>query len=80
MRRPVHALISTAAPGFAGVYIGAAFNLEGYLGIILSIAIMGFFIIQAIENKNTNKKNCFEDGTFFSPVRLCSWSGPARPA
>lgn len=55
MRRPVHALISTAAPGFAGIYIGAAFNLEGYLGIILSIAIMGFFIIQAIENKNTNK-------------------------
>ncbi|MCQ4864862.1 hypothetical protein [Pseudoflavonifractor phocaeensis] len=55
MSRPVQALISTAAAGFAGIYIGAAFNLEGYLGIILSIATLGFFIIQAIEDKNTNK-------------------------
>ena len=55
MSRPVQALISTAAAGFAGIYIGAAFNLEGYLGIILSIATLGFFIIQTIEDKDTNK-------------------------
>ena len=55
MSRPVHALTSTAAAVFAGIYIGAAFNLEGYLGIILSIATLGFFIIQAIEDKNTNQ-------------------------
>ncbi len=34
-----------------GIYLGAAINLEGYLGIILAIAVRGFFIIRAIEDK-----------------------------
>lgn len=50
MKRPVKALIITFMAGTIGIYLGAAINLEGYLGIILSIATMGYFIISAIED------------------------------
>jgi hypothetical protein len=42
-------LIITFIAGFIGIYIGASLNLEGYLGIIISISTMGYFIISAIE-------------------------------
>ncbi len=51
MRRSVLGLIVTLVAGLIGIYLGAAIHLEGYLGIILAIAIMGFFIIRAIEDK-----------------------------
>ncbi len=47
----VFALILTIITGLLGIYFGAALHLEGYLGIIVAIAVMGYFIIQAIENK-----------------------------
>ena len=40
---------------FAGIYIGAAFNLEGYLGISFVSCNSGLFYYQAIEDKDTNK-------------------------
>ena len=43
------AFILTVILGLVGIYVGAALNLEGYLGIILAVAVMGFFIIRAIE-------------------------------
>jgi len=51
MRKSMLGLILTVVVGLIGIYLGAAMNLEGYLGIILAIAIMGFFIIRAIEDK-----------------------------
>ncbi len=51
MRKAILALCVTVVAGLAGIYLGTAINLEGYLGIILSIAVMGFFIISAIEDK-----------------------------
>lgn len=47
----VRALILTIIAGLVGIYLGAAINLEGYLGIVFSVAVMGYFIIQAIEIK-----------------------------
>ncbi len=51
MRKSMLGLILTIAVGLIGIYLGAAINLEGDLGIILAIAVMGFFIIRAIEGK-----------------------------
>lgn len=51
MKRAVRALIVTVLAGIAGIYVGAFLNLEGYLGIILAIAVMGFFIILEIKEK-----------------------------
>jgi hypothetical protein len=45
------ALILTIVAGLIGIYLGAAINLEGYLGIIFAIAVMGFFVVRAIEDK-----------------------------
>lgn len=47
----VRALILTIIAGLVGIYLGAAINLEGYLGIVFAVAVMGYFIIQAIESK-----------------------------
>lgn len=52
MRKSIKALIVTFIAGFIGIYLGAFLNLEGYLGVILSIATMGYFIISAIEDMN----------------------------
>lgn len=51
MRRSVLALTVTIISGLAGIYLGAMLNLDGYLGIVVAIAVMGFFIIRAIEDK-----------------------------
>ena len=47
--KAVSAFILTVIMGLIGIYLGAFLNLEGYLGIIFSIATMGAFIISAIE-------------------------------
>lgn len=41
--------LTTIIAGLVGIYFGVVFNLKGYLGIIFSIAVMGAFIIHAIE-------------------------------
>ena len=51
MGKIVLAIIATIVFGYIGIIIGAMLNLEGYLGIIFSIATMGAFILHAIENK-----------------------------
>ncbi len=51
MKNSILGLIWTIVAGLFGIYLGAAINLEGYLGIILAIAVMGFFIIREIEYK-----------------------------
>ena len=51
MRNSTLGLILTILAGLIGIFLGAAINLEWYLGIILAIAVMGFFIIRTIEDK-----------------------------
>ncbi len=51
MRKSMLGLILTIVAGLIGINLGSAINLEGYLGIIFAIAVMGFFIIRAIEDK-----------------------------
>ncbi len=51
MRKIIVAIIATILFGYVGIIIGAMFNLEGYLGVIFSIATMGAFILHSIENK-----------------------------
>ena len=55
MRKSIKALIITSFVGWIGIYIGAFMNLEGYLGVILAISTMGYFIVSAIEDTNPNK-------------------------
>jgi len=43
--------ISTIIAAYLGFIIGAALNLEGYLGIVFAIAVVGIFILDAIEKK-----------------------------
>lgn len=50
------AVIATIVAGYLGFIIGAALNLEGYLGIVFAIATMGAFMLHSIESlKNTKK-------------------------
>ena len=51
MGKIVIAIIATIILGYVGIIIGAMLNLEGYLGIIFSIATMGAFILHSIESK-----------------------------
>lgn len=50
MSKAILSFILTIVSGLIGIYLGAAINLEGYLGIILSVATMGGFIISSIES------------------------------
>ena len=51
MGKIILAIISTILFGYVGIIIGAMLNVEGYLGVIFSIATMGAFILHSIENK-----------------------------
>lgn len=51
MGKIIVAIVATVILGYVGIIIGAALNLEGYLGVIFSIATMGAFILHAIESK-----------------------------
>lgn len=50
--KKVQALIVTILAGTLGIYIGAMLNAEGYLGSVFAIAVMGYYVIDAIERKN----------------------------
>mgnify|MGYP007112513385 CR=1 FL=1 len=43
--------ILTVIAAYVGFIVGAALNLEGYLGIVFAIAVVGIFILDAIEKK-----------------------------
>ena len=43
--------IVTIAVAFLGLMIGLSLNLEGWLGVIFAIAIVGVFIVEAIKKK-----------------------------
>ena len=43
--------VVTVIAAYIGFIIGAALNLEGYLGIVFAIAVVGIFILDAIEKK-----------------------------
>ena len=43
--------IITILVAFFGLMIGLSLNLEGWLGTIFAIAIVGVFIVEAIEKK-----------------------------
>lgn len=45
------AVILTIVAGYIGFIFGAILNLEGYLGIVFAIAVMGYFVMDAIEKK-----------------------------
>ena len=51
MGKIIIAIIATVLFGYIGIIIGAMLNLEGYLGVIFSIATMGAFILHSIESK-----------------------------
>ncbi len=51
MGKIIGAIIATIVLGYVGIIIGALLNLEGYLGVIFSIATMGAFILHSIESK-----------------------------
>lgn len=50
MKKSIKALIITFISAYIGIYLGTFIDLEGYLGLIFSIATMGYFIISAIED------------------------------
>lgn len=43
--------IVTIVAAYIGFIIGAALNLEGHLGVVFAIAVVGMFILDAIEKK-----------------------------
>ncbi len=43
--------IVTVVAAYIGFILGAALNLEGYLGVVFAIAVVGMFILDAIEKK-----------------------------
>ena len=43
--------VITIGVAFLGLMIGSAMNLGGWLGTIFAIAIVGVFIVEAIEKK-----------------------------
>ena len=49
--RKVVAVILTIVAGYIGFILGAILNLEGYLGIVFAIAVMGYFVMDVIEKK-----------------------------
>ena len=49
--RKVIAVILTIVAGYIGFILGAILNLEGYLGIVFAIAVMGYFVMDALEKK-----------------------------
>ena len=49
--RKVIEVILTIVAGYIGFILGAILNLEGYLGIVFAIAVMGYFVMDAIEKK-----------------------------
>ncbi len=55
MKKIITAVAVTLIMGYIGIYIGAMMNLEGYLGVIFSIASMGAFILHSIEKINEHK-------------------------
>lgn len=60
MGKIVVAIIATILLGYVGIIIGAMLNLEGYLGIIFSIATMGAFILHSVESKKQFSKSAKE--------------------
>ena len=42
---------ATVIAAYIGFIIGGALNLEGYLGVVFAVAVIGLFIIDAIEKK-----------------------------
>lgn len=42
---------TTVIAAYIGFIIGAALNLEGYLGIVFAIAVVGIYLLDAIEKK-----------------------------
>lgn len=55
MKKIITAVAVTLVTGYIGIYIGAMMNLEGYLGVIFSIASMGAFILHSIEKISEHK-------------------------
>lgn len=53
MSKAITASLVTAIIGLLGIYLGAAINLEGYLGIIFVVASATGFIVSSLDN---NKK------------------------
>ena len=49
--KKVGMFIATVVAAYIGFIIGAALNLEGYLGIVFAIAVVGIYLLDAIEKK-----------------------------
>lgn len=50
MDKPVKTAVITAAFGIIGIYLGAALNMEGYLGIVFAVAAAAGCIVDAMNN------------------------------
>ena len=53
MKKSVEVFIATVIVGFIGYIIDVALDGKGALGIIFAIAIVGAFIVHAIDDKAT---------------------------
>lgn len=49
MSRTIASVAVTIIVGIVGIYLGAAINLEGYVGLVFAIAAATGFIVSAIE-------------------------------
>lgn len=52
MSKTIISVVVTILAGIIGIYLGAAINLEGYLGLVFAIAAATGFIVSAIERNN----------------------------
>jgi hypothetical protein len=48
MPKTIVLVVVTILAGIIGIYLGAAINLEGYLGLVFAIAMATGFIVQAM--------------------------------
>lgn len=51
LMKKVLLFVTTVVAAYIGFILGAALNLEGYLGIVFAIAVVGIFLLDAIEKK-----------------------------
>lgn len=52
MSKTIVSVVVTILVGIIGIYLGAAINLEGYLGLVFAIAAATGFIVSAINRNN----------------------------
>ena len=68
--------VLTVIAAYIGFIIGAALNLEGYLGIVFAIAVVGIFILDAIEKKKITRRFDLMKKNFIRVLLLLGYCVP----